>query len=66
MLIFIVCGDADHNLYLAIGLERGYLLMPAWAALLAIPIGVFRKPTQRDRTFKFIRAASFWLLTLAP
>jgi hypothetical protein len=28
MLIFIVCGDADHNLYLAIGLELGYLLMP--------------------------------------
>jgi hypothetical protein len=36
--------------------------MPLWAILLAMQIGVFRKPTQPDRTFKFIRAAYVWLL----
>ena len=51
-----------HNLYFAIGLEFAYLLMPVWAALLAIQVGVFRNPTQPDRTFKFIRAAYLWLL----
>jgi len=51
-----------HNLYFAIGLELAYLLMPVWAALLAIQVGVFRNPTQPDRTFKFIRAAYSWLL----
>ncbi|MGE5056136.1 MAG: NnrS family protein [Acidobacteriota bacterium] len=51
-----------HNLYFAIGLELAYLLMPVWAALLAIQVGVFRNPAQPDRTFKFIRAAYLWLL----
>ncbi len=51
-----------HSLYFAIGLELAYLLMPVWAVLLAIQIGVFRKPSQPDRTFKFIRAAYVWLL----
>lgn len=51
-----------HNLYFAIGLELAYLLMPLWAVLLAIQIGVFRSPLQPDRTFKFIRAAYVWLL----
>lgn len=51
-----------HNLFFAIGLELAYLLMPVWAALLAIQIGVFRNPSQPDRTFKFIRAAYLWLL----
>jgi len=50
------------RLYFAIGLELAYLLMPVWAALLALQIGVFRTPTQPDRTFKFIRAAYVWLL----
>ena len=50
------------NPYFAIGVELAYLLMPLWAALLAIQIGVFRTPTQPDRTFKFIRAAYIWLL----
>jgi hypothetical protein len=50
------------NLYFAIGLEIAYLLMPVWAALLAIQVGVFRHPSQPDRTFKFIRAAYVWLL----
>jgi NnrS protein len=51
-----------HKLYFAIGLELAYLLMPVWAVLLARQIGVFRKPTQPDRTFKFVRAAYTWLL----
>ena len=51
-----------HKLYFAIGLELAYLLMPVWAVLLAQQIGVFRKPTQPDRTFKFVRAAYTWLL----
>jgi hypothetical protein len=50
------------NLYFAVGLELAYLLMPLWAILLAMQIGVFRKPTQPDRTFKFIRAAYVWLV----
>ena len=51
-----------HSLYFAIGLELAYLLMFVWAVLLAIQIGVFRKPSQPDRTFKFVRAAYIWLL----
>ena len=51
-----------HSLYFAIGLELAYLLMPVWAALLAIQLGVFRRPSQPDRTFKFIRAAYVWLI----
>jgi hypothetical protein len=51
-----------RSLYFAIGLELAYLLMPLWAGLLAIQIGVFRSPSQPDRTFKFIRAAYVWLL----
>jgi NnrS protein len=51
-----------HKVYFAIGLELAYLLMPVWAALLARQIGVFRKPSQPDRTFKFIRTAYSWLL----
>lgn len=51
-----------HALYFALGLEVAYLLMPVWAFLLARQIGVFRKPSQPDRTFKFVRAAYMWLL----
>jgi len=51
-----------HKIHFAIGLELAYLLMPVWATLLAREIGVFRKPTQPDRTFKFIRTAYAWLL----
>lgn len=51
-----------HILYFALGLELAYLLMPVWAVLLARQIGVFRKPSQPDRTFKFIRAAYMWLI----
>jgi cbb3-type cytochrome oxidase subunit 1 len=52
----------SQKLYFAVGLELAYLLMPLWAVLLAAQIGVFRKPTQPDRTFKFVRAAYVWLV----
>lgn len=51
-----------RNPIFAIGLEIAYLLMPIWAVLLVRQIGVFTKPAQTDRTFKFIRAAYVWLL----
>jgi len=51
-----------HELYLAFGLEVAYLLMPIWAFRLARQIGVFSKPSQPDRTFKFVRTAYIWLL----
>lgn len=51
-----------RSFYFAIALELAYLLMPVWAALLAIQIGVFQNPSQPDRTFKFIRAAYVWLI----
>lgn len=51
-----------HEIHFAIGLELAYMLMPLWAVLLTIQIGVFWKPTQPDRTFKFVRAAYVWLL----
>ncbi len=50
------------NLAWGIGLEIAYLLMPVWAVLLAIQLGVFSKPMQPDRSFKFIRAAYVWLI----
>ncbi len=46
----------------AFGLELAYLLMPVWALLLARQLGIFSKPTQVDRTFKFVRAAYLWLI----
>jgi NnrS protein len=45
-----------------ISLEIAYLMMPLWAVQLAIQLGVFSKPSQPDRTFKFIRAAYVWLI----
>jgi hypothetical protein len=50
------------NLAWGIGLELAYFIMPVWAFLLAIQLGIFSKPTQPDRTFKFIRAAYVWLI----
>jgi len=50
------------NVAWGLGLEIAYLLMPVWAVLLAIQLGIFSKPTQPDRTFKFIRAAYVWLI----
>ena len=51
-----------HQLYFAFGLELAYLAMPLWAVLLAKQVGVFRTPSQPDRTFKFVRAAYAWLI----
>lgn len=53
---------STHRVFFALGLELAYLLMPLWAVLLAIQIGVFRRPSQPDRTFKFVRTAYIWLL----
>jgi len=43
-------------------LEISYLLMPLWAVLLVIQLGIFKRPSQPDRSWKFIRAAYVWLL----
>ena len=43
-------------------LEISYLLMAIWAVLLVIQLGIFRRPSQSDRSWKFIRAAYVWLL----
>ncbi len=51
-----------HNPLFAISLEAAYLLMPVWAIMLARQLGVFTRPSQPDRTFKFIRTAYLWLL----
>jgi len=51
------------KLYFSVSLEFAYLLAPLWAILLVVQLRVFRKPTQPDRTFKFVRAAYIWLLT---
>jgi hypothetical protein len=53
---------AARNPLFAIGLEAAYLLMPLWAILLVKQLGIFSRPSQPDRTFKFIRAAYLWLL----
>jgi hypothetical protein len=57
-VLFLTTG----HVYFVISLEFAYLLMPLWAALLCVQLGVFRRPSQTDRTFKFIRAAYIWLL----
>jgi len=51
-----------RELYFVIGLELSYLLMPAWAVLLARQPGGFTTPSQPDRTFKSVRAAYVWLI----
>lgn len=51
-----------HNWHFAIGLELAYLMMPLWAALLARQLGVFGRPDNTDRSFKFIQAAYVWLI----
>lgn len=50
------------NPVFAIGLEMSYLLMFAWAVLLVRQLGIFSTPRERDRSWKFIRAAYTWLL----
>jgi len=61
-IISYVAVLTTGSLAWGIGLEIAYLLMPVWAVLLALQLGVFSKPTQPDRTFKFIRAAYIWLI----
>ncbi len=51
-----------RNLLFAFGLETSYLLMFVWAVLLVRQLGVFRKPGERDRSWKFVRAAYVWLM----
>jgi len=51
-----------HNPLFAIGLEISYLLMLAWAVLLVKQLRIFARPSESERTFKFIRAAYTWLL----
>jgi len=51
-----------RQFFFVFSLELSYLLMPIWAVLLARQIGVFTRPSQPDRTFKFIRAAYVWLI----
>ena len=51
-----------RNPLFAIGLEASYLLMPVWAILLVKQLGIFSRPSQPDRTFKFVRTAYLWLL----
>jgi hypothetical protein len=65
LLLDIICYVlflTTHKLVFAIGLEVAYILMPVWAILLVKQIGIFQKPAQPDRTFKFIRAAYVWLI----
>ncbi len=50
------------NVVAAFLLEISYLLMALWAVLLVVQLGVFRRPSQSDRSWKFIRAAYIWLL----
>jgi hypothetical protein len=65
-LVLNVCSYigllTTNNPVFAIGLEAAYLLMPVWAVLLVRQLGIFSRPSQPDRTYKFIHAAYGWLL----
>jgi hypothetical protein len=50
------------NPLFAIGLETSFILMLAWAVLLVRQLRIFSTPGERDRTWKFVRAAYVWLL----
>jgi hypothetical protein len=65
LILDIVCYMgllSTRNLYFAVGLELSYILMAVWGVLLVIQLGIFSKPNQTDRSWKFIRAAYVWLL----
>jgi NnrS protein len=53
---------ATGNPIASVFLEISYILMPLWAVLLVIQLGVFNRPSQLDRSWKFIRASYIWLL----
>ena len=57
-MAFFITG----NVVAAFLLEISYLLMALWAVLLVVQLGIFRRPAQSDRSWKFIRAAYVWLL----
>ncbi|MGH9437245.1 MAG: NnrS family protein [Terriglobia bacterium] len=50
------------NPFFGFTLELSYLLMVVWAVLLVVQLRIFRRPAQRDRSWKFIRAAYVWLI----
>lgn len=50
------------NVIFALGLEASFVLMLVWAALLVRQIGIFSKPGERDRSWKFVRTSYLWLL----
>ncbi|MGE5724916.1 MAG: NnrS family protein [Acidobacteriota bacterium] len=61
-IVSYVAVVSRQDWYYAIGLELAYLMMPLWAVLLALQLGVFGRPGNRDRSFKFIEAAYVWLI----
>jgi hypothetical protein len=61
-IVSYVAVLTTHDWYFAIGLELAYLLMPLWAVLLARQLGIFGRPDNPDRSFKFIQAAYVWLI----
>jgi NnrS protein len=50
------------NVLFALGLEASFVLMLVWAVLVVRQIGIFSKPAERDRSWKFVRASYVWLL----
>jgi NnrS protein len=50
------------NPLFALGLEASFLMMLAWAVLLVRQLGIFARPGERDRSWKFVRGSYVWLL----
>jgi NnrS protein len=50
------------NIFFALGLEASFVLMLVWAVLVVRQLGIFSKPGERDRSWKFVRASYVWLL----
>jgi NnrS protein/Domain of unknown function (DUF1858) len=50
------------NPLFAVGLEASFLMMLAWTLLLVRQLGVFARPGERDRSWKFVHASYAWLL----
>jgi hypothetical protein len=51
-----------RNPVFALGLETSFILMLAWAILLARQLRIFAAPGERDRSWKFVRTSYLWLL----
>ena len=58
---YVLVLTTRNPLYAA-GLEISYILMAVWAVLLVKQLRIFARPSESDRSFKFIRAAYAWLL----